>query len=980
GAFDADPGKFLVTTGSESGSTASGIVLQGGTFEDSLSAGGGTFTTGGGITLSGADLPSPEVPGVPSGQTLDILNQNAGNDVTTFTDSGTINITSNGGTAYIQNGGATDGLTVASGGQLNLSAATGAIAYVGYVGSLTIDSGANLTVTGPGTGEFWNAVSVVNNGTITVHDNTTLSIGDNFTQGEFGTLAVTSDTTAGTKSQITGGTDTLDGTLEVTTIGTPATYSPISSASSRTGYFGTLNYNGISYTTAYSSSAVTLTPSSSGYGLAGLTLSSTSVGATGVTYGIDLQGQAITAGSTTFTITAPAGTTFPTYSSNCYAVVFEDVTTSTSDTCLAAIPTTSGGGTTLTFTAPISIPATDHAQLQILDVTNSGPAASDSLTVSNGSASVQLGYTLTPSTSVANAAISASSTSDGASDVVYTTTFTATNGLTADGGGHAFSTITLTFPSTYTAPTYTSNCNQVVIYDLTTSTSETCTNASPSTSGQSVTYGVPIAINPGDQVKVVWSGITNPASSTGPQTFTLATSADPTPVDLSVDLTSPTSVTSPFLSAGSTSDSATDVLYAANFHSVNELVGGYSTVTLTLPAGYTPPTYNSNCNEVTILDITTAASENCLSSAPTVSGQSITFQVPPSVTINPGDNVSVAWYGLANPTSGTGSQTFQLSTSADPASVNLPVSLTSETGVSALTMTPSTSTAGASNVTYTSTFTAQNQLVPNADASVNSTISVTFPAGTGLSFTSNCNGVVIDDLTTSTTQTCTSSTPTLSNGNLTVTYLVPIQVNAGDHVQLTINGVTNPSTTSCTGSQSASLVTTSDPLSESATYAITSAPGAPTLNTATGGNGQVALGWTAPGCSDGSPINGYDILRSTTSGTETVVHSGVSGTTYTDTGLTNGTTYFYEVEAVNGVGPSVASNEKSATPATNPGAPTLNTATGGNNQVVLGWTAPSNNGGSGVISYDILRSTTSGTETLLATGVTALTYTDSTVV
>src|SRR5208282_4702424 len=130
GSFDADPTKFLVTTGSESGSTAAGVVLQGGTFEDSLSAGGGTYTTGGGITLSGADLPSPEVPGVPLGQTLDIVNQNTANDVTNFSDSGVINVTSNGGAAYVQDGASTDGLTVTSGGQLNLSAATGETAYV----------------------------------------------------------------------------------------------------------------------------------------------------------------------------------------------------------------------------------------------------------------------------------------------------------------------------------------------------------------------------------------------------------------------------------------------------------------------------------------------------------------------------------------------------------------------------------------------------------------------------------------------------------------------------------------------------------------------------------------------------------------------------------------------------------------------------------------------------------------------------------
>ena len=94
------------------------------------------------------------------------------------------------------------------------------------------------------------------------------------------------------------------------------------------------------------------------------------------------------------------------------------------------------------------------------------------------------------------------------------------------------------------------------------------------------------------------------------------------------------------------------------------------------------------------------------------------------------------------------------------------------------------------------------------------------------------------------------------------------------------------------------------------------APGPPTALVATAGNAQVTLNWLAPTSSGTSPITGYDILRSTTSGNEssTPIATGVSGTTYTDVGLTNGTTYFYEVEAVNAVRPSPPSNEASDTP------------------------------------------------------------------
>ena len=899
---------FNITTGTESGTNP--VTIQGGNFNDDTEAGGGAYSSAGG---GGFNLDNPvstnETAGIASGQTLTIEDNGADNWATSFTDDGTIDlVTTPGNNADLANQTGSDAITVASGAAIDTSVAAGQSVDVGYGGTLDIDSGGSFTVGGAGTTVFYGSVVVTNNGTLTVADGSNLSIGVDFIQGEFGTLAVTSDPQAGTKSTVTGGTDTLDGTLDVTTDGTPTAYSAISSASSIAGYFGTLNYHGISYATSYSSSAVTLTPTSA-YSLAGLTLSSTSVNATGVAYTVDLTGQAITAGSTTFTVTAPAGTTFPSYSSNCSAVTFEDVTTSTSDPCLAATPVTGGGGTTLTFTAPISIPANQEAQIQILDVTNSGPAsATDYLTVNNGSVSVQLGYALTPPTSVSNASIAASSTSDGASDVVYSTTFTATNGLTADG----YSNVTLTFPSTYTAPTYTSNCNQVIIYDLTADTSETCSTATPGTSGHTVTYAVPLAISPGDQVKIVWTGVSNPASSTGTQTFTLATTADPTPVDLSVVLTAPTAVTNGTISATSTSDSATKVLYTSTFKSVNELVGGYSTITLTLPSGYTAPTYSTNCNVAVIDDETTSTSETCESADPTVSGQSITIQVPASVTVNPGDVVQVQWYGLSNPASATGAQTFQLHTSADPTPVNLPVTLTTETGVTGLAISPSTGTAGATGVTYTATFVSKNGLV--TDNGENSAISVTFPAGTVLGTPAQCGEIAIDDTTSGQSETCSTATPTLSNGGLTVTYLVPINVSDGDHIQLTITGVTNPSPTSCSGSQSASLLTTSDPASESASYAIAGVPGAPTLAAPTGAGGKDNLSWTAPTCTGGSPIISYTILRGTSTGSETTLTTGVTGTTYQDTPVTNGRTYYYEVEAVNAQGPSLPSNEESVTP------------------------------------------------------------------
>ena len=76
----------------------------------------------------------------------------------------------------------------------------------------------------------------------------------------------------------------------------------------------------------------------------------------------------------------------------------------------------------------------------------------------------------------------------------------------------------------------------------------------------------------------------------------------------------------------------------------------------------------------------------------------------------------------------------------------------------------------------------------------------------------------------------------------------------------------------------------------------------------------MALTWTAPASDGGSPITGYQVWRGTTSGTVSLVTPVGLTTTYTDTTVTNGTTYYYRVAAVNAVDTGPGSNERSATP------------------------------------------------------------------
>ena len=93
-------------------------------------------------------------------------------------------------------------------------------------------------------------------------------------------------------------------------------------------------------------------------------------------------------------------------------------------------------------------------------------------------------------------------------------------------------------------------------------------------------------------------------------------------------------------------------------------------------------------------------------------------------------------------------------------------------------------------------------------------------------------------------------------------------------------------------------------------------PAAPTGLTATAGNAQVVLSWTAS-----SGATSYNVYRGTTAGGEngTAIATGIATTSYTNTGLTNGTTYYYKVNAVNGGGTSGYSNEVNAKPVAPPG-------------------------------------------------------------
>lgn len=118
------------------------------------------------------------------------------------------------------------------------------------------------------------------------------------------------------------------------------------------------------------------------------------------------------------------------------------------------------------------------------------------------------------------------------------------------------------------------------------------------------------------------------------------------------------------------------------------------------------------------------------------------------------------------------------------------------------------------------------------------------------------------------------------------------------------------------------------------------APYAPSGLTAAGGNGQVTLSWTA-----GSGATSYNLHRATQAGGGSKIApvlTGITGTSYTNTGLASGTTYYYQVVGVNASGSSGYSPEvrttTSGTGITDPAQFNFETS-------VQGWS-----GGGGIVS------------------------------
>ncbi len=173
-------------------------------------------------------------------------------------------------------------------------------------------------------------------------------------------------------------------------------------------------------------------------------------------------------------------------------------------------------------------------------------------------------------------------------------------------------------------------------------------------------------------------------------------------------------------------------------------------------------------------------------------------------------------------------------------------------------------------------------------------------------------------------------------GGTTVTFTAPGNGASGTFANgtATTNALTSAGgvatssnfTAGAVGGTYAVTATSAGSVSASFTETNESVAGAPTGLSATLGNTTVALAWSAPSTNGGSAVTSYNVYEGTSSGGESAAPvtaanltgcSSGAGTSFcTVTGLTDGTTYYFNVRAVNALGISVASNGASAMPGT----------------------------------------------------------------
>jgi hypothetical protein len=406
------------------------------------------------------------------------------------------------------------------------------------------------------------------------------------------------------------------------------------------------------------------------------------------------------------------------------------------------------------------------------------------------------------SDSVGSPVLSINSLSPSATNVTYTVTFTATDGLTQN-----FSSIVLAAGAgtRFVGSSGGYICGTYDIYDETSGQADNCMTPTLSNSGATVSL-VPNSpnVSEGDQVTVVAMGVAND-SSTSAQTLKVSTTSDPSAVTLPYTLDSTGKISAPTYSQSTYAVSTANVTDTASFVATDGVSQGFSTITLAAPSGTQFVGSNSGyiCGTYYFYDITTGQGSNCMTPTTSNGGATVSL-VPNAPNVNPGDEVTIVATDVTNaPAAGT----LDISTSADP--TPQAVSTTAATA-GPVSLQLSSYTPSATETTYQVNFATSHGLTGGS-----STITLTAPGGTTFGASSGCFFSVWND------NGDANSCATVAGGGGTdsVTLTVPATVPAGGEVTIVAAGVTNDSSTA---GQGISVSDSTDGTVGSASYTLNS--------------------------------------------------------------------------------------------------------------------------------------------------------------
>jgi gliding motility-associated-like protein len=188
----------------------------------------------------------------------------------------------------------------------------------------------------------------------------------------------------------------------------------------------------------------------------------------------------------------------------------------------------------------------------------------------------------------------------------------------------------------------------------------------------------------------------------------------------------------------------------------------------------------------------------------------------------------------------------------------------------------------------------------------------------GSTISATPNSIVADGISTSqitvqlyygngTPATTSTGTVVISADNGTVSSTT-------DHQNGSYSAVLTSSNSAATSTVSYTYNTTLSPTTATVAFTAPSAttPSAPTITTITNNAGTATINFTAPTSNGGSIITNYEFT--TNGGTTWTAFSPLTTSTpVTVSGLTNGSTYPFQLRAVNAIGPGTASNTISTT-------------------------------------------------------------------